>query len=67
MMTPYGSSSCYRRENIKSYSVETWFALVKVKLKLCYQRRSVGQSVLVSGAHLRPVTRFLLLSDSYLV
>jgi hypothetical protein len=32
--------------------------------KLCYDRRSVGQSILVSGTHLGPKTRFLLLSDS---
>jgi hypothetical protein len=30
--------------------------------KLCYYRRSVGQSVLVSSTHLGPKTRFLLLS-----
>jgi hypothetical protein len=34
------------------------------KSKLCYDRRSVGQSVLVSSTHLRSKTRFLLLSDS---
>jgi hypothetical protein len=34
------------------------------KSKLCYDRRSVGQSVLVSSTHLGPKTRFLLLSDS---
>jgi hypothetical protein len=31
--------------------------------KLSYDRRSVGQSVLVSGPHLRLMTRFLLLPD----
>jgi hypothetical protein len=30
----------------------------KLKLKLIYDRQSVGQSVLVSGAHLGPVTNF---------
>jgi hypothetical protein len=34
------------------------------KLKLCYDRWSVGQSVMVSSPHLGPKTRFLLLSDS---
>jgi hypothetical protein len=29
------------------------------KLKLNYDRQSVGQSVLVSGTHLEPMTRFL--------
>jgi hypothetical protein len=33
--------------------------------KLCYDRRSVGQSVLVSSTHLEPKTRLLLLSNSY--
>jgi hypothetical protein len=33
--------------------------------KLCYDRRSVGQSVLVPITQLGPKTRFLLLSDSY--
>jgi hypothetical protein len=36
----------------------------KSESKLCYDRRSVGQSILVSGSHLGPKTRFLLLSDS---
>jgi hypothetical protein len=36
----------------------------KSKLKLCYDRRSVGQSVLVSRNQLGLMTRFLLLSDS---
>jgi hypothetical protein len=30
-----------------------------LKLKLIYDRRSIGQSVLVSGSHLEPMTRFL--------
>jgi hypothetical protein len=30
-----------------------------LKLKLIYDRRSFGQSVLVSGSHLEPMTRFL--------
>jgi hypothetical protein len=33
-----------------------------LKLKLIYDRQSVGQSVLVSGAHLEPVTNFSLSS-----
>jgi hypothetical protein len=35
-----------------------------VKSKLCYDRRSVGQSVLASSTHLGLTTRFLFLSDS---
>jgi hypothetical protein len=31
---------------------------LKLKLKLIYDRHSVGQSVLVSGAHLGPLTNF---------
>jgi hypothetical protein len=37
----------------------------KSKSKLCYDRFSVGQSVLVSNPHLSPKTRFVLLSNSY--
>jgi hypothetical protein len=33
---------------------------LKLKLKLYYDRQSVGQSVLVSGAHLGPTTNFSL-------
>jgi hypothetical protein len=32
---------------------------LKLKCKLLYDRRSVGQSVLVSGSHLEPMTSFL--------
>jgi hypothetical protein len=32
---------------------------LKLKLKLIYNRRSVGQSILVPGSHLKPMTRFL--------
>jgi hypothetical protein len=32
--------------------------MLKLKLKLIYDRQSVGQSVLVSGSHLGPVTNF---------
>jgi hypothetical protein len=38
--------------------------LTKSKSKLCYYRRSVGHSVLVSSTHLGLTTRFLLLLDS---
>jgi hypothetical protein len=31
---------------------------LKLKFKLIYDQQSVGQSVLVSGAHLGPVTNF---------
>jgi hypothetical protein len=33
--------------------------LTTLKLKLIYDRRSVGQSVLMLGSHLEPMTRFL--------
>jgi hypothetical protein len=39
--------------------------MCRSKSKLCYERRSVGQSVLVSSTHLGFNIRFLLLSDSY--
>jgi hypothetical protein len=32
----------------------------QLKMKLIYDRQSVGQSVLVPGRHLEPMTRFLL-------
>jgi hypothetical protein len=35
----------------------------RLKLKLIYDWRSVGQSVLVSGSHLETMTRFFCLSD----
>jgi hypothetical protein len=34
------------------------FGFMKLKLKLIYDRRSVGKSLLVSSSHLKPVTRF---------
>jgi hypothetical protein len=39
--------------------------IAKLKLKLIYDRQSVGQSVLVSGAHLGPMTFFFLLGISF--
>jgi hypothetical protein len=44
--------------------LHTGYYIQKWKPKLCYDRRSVGQSVLVSSTHLGLTTRFLLLSDS---
>jgi hypothetical protein len=38
--------------------------LTMSKSKLCYDRRSVGQFISVSSAHLGPKTRFLLLPDN---
>jgi hypothetical protein len=37
----------------------------KSKSKLCYNRRTVARSVLVSSTDLEPKIKFLLLSDSY--
>jgi hypothetical protein len=55
-----------------SYGEESALAAIleiKLKLKLIYHRQSVGQSVLVSGAHLRSATNFFFSlkfpSDSY--
>jgi hypothetical protein len=39
--------------------------LIKSRAELCYDRRSVGQFVLVSSTHMGPKTRFLLLSDNF--
>jgi hypothetical protein len=36
----------------------------KLKLKLNYDRRPAGLSILVSGSHLEPLTIYLLLSDN---
>jgi hypothetical protein len=36
---------------------------MKLKLKLIYDRQPVGQSVLVSGAHLGPVTNFFFILE----
>jgi hypothetical protein len=41
------------------YEKDERAVLGNLKLKLIYDRRSVGQSVLVSGSHLEPMTRFL--------
>jgi hypothetical protein len=45
-----------------SYFAKT--VILKSKTKLCYDWRSVGQSILVSSTHLGLMTRFLLLSDN---
>jgi hypothetical protein len=37
--------------------------ILQLKLQLIYDRQSVGQSVLVSGAHLGPVTNFSVLLE----
>jgi hypothetical protein len=37
----------------------------KLKLKLIYDRQSVGQSVLVSGTHLGPATNFFFLLEIF--
>jgi hypothetical protein len=51
-------SSGERREKPTLFgSLETG-QLMKLKLKLICDRQTVGQSVLVSGAHLGPVTDF---------
>jgi hypothetical protein len=45
-----------------SISKLDFFLDKKLKLKLSYDRRSVGQSILVSGSHLEPMTRFFFFS-----
>jgi hypothetical protein len=39
------------------------FVIATILSKLCYEKRSVGQSVLVLSVHLGPNTRFLLLTN----
>jgi hypothetical protein len=51
----------WRLETRLFFTSDSWLLS---KSKLCYDRRSVGQSVLVSSTHLGLTTRFLLLSDS---
>jgi hypothetical protein len=74
-----GVGSQQRQENVLSLQRTTltpirhlvlWVTNAwKLKLKLIYDRQSVGQSVLVSGAHLGPATNFSFSlkfpSDSY--
>jgi hypothetical protein len=53
----HSTASTWRRPHRVQHTT-MWFKL-KLKLKLIYYRRSVGQSVLVSGSHLEPMNRFL--------
>jgi hypothetical protein len=57
-LCPISSSFRYNSTSTLSYSKS------ESKSELCYDRRSVGQSVLVLSTHLMLTTRFLLLSDS---
>jgi hypothetical protein len=52
------------RYELDSYMIFIRNVVFKSKSKLCYDRRSVAQSVLPSSPHLGPKTKFLLLSDS---
>jgi hypothetical protein len=49
---------------LKFHSILDFNQKSKSKSKLCYDRRSVGRSVLASSIHLGLVTKLLLLSDS---
>jgi hypothetical protein len=65
-----GRSSCsefsnYPRPQLPTSHSHNCNSQPKSKSKLCYDRRSVGQSVLVSSTHLWFMTTFSLLSDSY--
>jgi hypothetical protein len=51
----------WRNSNPPTHGLELCW---KSKSKLCYDRRSVGQTVLVSSTHLKLTTRFLLMSDN---
>jgi hypothetical protein len=68
MLTSPGIQECMFLITIciqRDKRMSPFLSLIRVKSKLCYDRRSVGQSVLVSSTHLGPKTRFLLLSDSF--
>jgi hypothetical protein len=54
------------RHTLKSgIELAVCLAFIKSKSKLCYDQRSVGQSVMVSSTLLGLTTRFLLQSDSF--
>jgi hypothetical protein len=63
----YDSQGCgggiRTRLHLGSFSYSTDYSLSQVKLY--YDRRSVGQSVVVSGTHLGPTTNFFLISSNY--
>jgi hypothetical protein len=64
---PFSSPPTTRRVTVEVFELAfTRVSLLqaKSKSKLCYDRWSVGQSVLVSSPHVGLTTRFLLLSDS---
>jgi hypothetical protein len=54
------ASTCYVQQSVIHYVLQCT-VMPKSKSKLCYDRQSVGQSVLVSGTHLGPATIFSLL------
>jgi hypothetical protein len=56
-----GKVSQYEQDKAKCIYSKPW--AFSTKSKLCYYRRSVGRSVLVSSPHMGPKTRFLLLSE----
>jgi hypothetical protein len=53
-----GATSQFQRQNAGNNRCLLLKLKLKLKLKLIYERQSVGQSVLVSGAHLGPGTNF---------
>jgi hypothetical protein len=55
-LAPVSQSQSYFATD--SQSVSTSWCRLKLKLKLIYDRQSVRQSVMVSGAHLGPLTNF---------
>jgi hypothetical protein len=67
---PSGFQSCPRPQlpashSNSSHKLNPSGYLTNRNLKLCYDRRSIGQSVLMSSTHLGPKNRILLLSDSF--
>jgi hypothetical protein len=54
LQAPYAT----RRSLCHSALISAHSTVLKLKLQLIYDRQLVGQSVLVSGAHLGPVTNF---------
>jgi hypothetical protein len=54
----FGPSHCSTLQAYWQQLLPAEIEVSKLKLKLIYDRQSVGQSVLVSGTHLGPVTNF---------
>jgi hypothetical protein len=64
--TPPGTNVRLRIANCSLTTLDSSILSIRLasKSKLCYDRRSVGQTLFMSDTRLGPMTTFLLLSDS---